>query len=305
MPKAILSSPFARVPSSDIGSTHPSQNQHAVLDLTLTVTLVTAAASPVAAKLSSQEKTAAADYKNKLVRGAKVIRQLDQDHPGYDDIIDLTGYSLKFKKCQSVKDFELIDENGDGDGEEDIVLETQRNDDIVSDIETQQQFVVFRLCPTSSENCNYNYGEYMIDLRDYLLYTVEYRTQQQGEMCETCYDQCFTADDDAYEDDYYSGDDAARHRLVDVDCPSCQSDCEKIANMWENFYMDATIFINCDLVSNASDDTPAFYGGPICASEGSFLILTTFRNLRTSVNQSYSHKLVSQEYGNDLKVMYT
>ena len=87
MPKGILSSPVARVPSSDIGSTHPSQNQHAVLDLTLTVTLVTAAASPVAAKLSSQEKTAtaAADYKNKLVRGAKVILQLEQDHPGYDD----------------------------------------------------------------------------------------------------------------------------------------------------------------------------------------------------------------------------
>ena len=70
-------------------------------------------------------------------------------------------------------------------------------------------------------------------------------------------------------------------------------------------YKFVTILINCDLVSNASDDTPAFYGGPICASEGSFLILTTFRNLRTSVNQSYSHKLVSQEYGNDLKVMYT
>ena len=189
------------------------------LTLALIVTLATATASPVAAKLSSQEKTAAADYKNKLVRGAKVILQLEQDHPGYDDIIDLTGYSLKFKKCQSVKDFELIDENGDGDGEEDIVLETQRNDDIVSDIETQQQFVVFRLCPTSSENCNYNYGEYIIDLRDYLQYTVEYRTQQQGEMCETCYDQCFTADDDAYEDDYYSGDDAARRRLSTLTVP--------------------------------------------------------------------------------------
>ena len=57
------------------------------LTLALIVTLATATASPVAAKLSSQEKTAvaAADYKNKLVRGAKVIRQLEQDHPGYDD----------------------------------------------------------------------------------------------------------------------------------------------------------------------------------------------------------------------------
>jgi hypothetical protein len=66
--------------------------------------LTTATASPVAAKLSSQEKTAtaAADYKNKLVRGAKVILQLEQDHPGYDDIIDLTGYSLKFEKCQYI-----------------------------------------------------------------------------------------------------------------------------------------------------------------------------------------------------------
>lgn len=277
------------------------------LAFALTVTLATVAASPVTTKLSSQKTAAVAaadDYKNKLVRGAKVIRQLDQDPVGYDEFIDLTGYSLKFEKCQAVKDLsELVDE---------IVLETtQRNGESDSVlVETQQQFVVFRLCPTSSENCNYNYGEYMIDLRDYLQYTVEYRTQQQVEMCATCYDQCFipTGDDDAHGDDYYFGDDgedSERRRLVDVDCPSCQSECDKITNMAENYYVDATNFINCVQFSEATDDTPDLYGGPLCDSEGSKIKIGAFSDDQCKALTNYNvEDYLTDDYGNAMKISH-
>merc|ERR1711957_545865 len=51
------------------------------------------------------------------------------------------------------------------------------------------RFIIFRLCPTSScaSSCNTGYGEYMVDMDEYLMATTEYRLEQQEEVCENVY----------------------------------------------------------------------------------------------------------------------
>jgi len=68
---------------------------------------------------------------------------------GEEQEVDLTGYSMKFEKCQFVKQY---DEEEDGGEDNDTILSTKR-------------FVIFRMCPDSScSSCNYNYGEYIVDM---------------------------------------------------------------------------------------------------------------------------------------------
>ena len=266
-------------------------------NLTLALTLATAAANPFAAKHS--QRTASNAYRNKLVRGAKVVRQLDEAEAAD---FDLSGYSLRFEKCQFVKAYseELAEEGAD------TVLETQR-------------FVVFRLCPSSSSRCNNNYGEYMIDMDDYLQYTVEYRAEEQEEMCETCEEQCYyaAADDAAQADDAAAeeeeeeeeeeeGDDQRRRLSSSVDCSTCQSDCEKIENMADNYYVDATDFIGCVQVSEETDDAPAYYGGPMCASQGSKIKIGVFTDDECKVLTNYDvEDYLTDDNGNAMKISHS
>ena len=221
-----------------------------------------ALANPFAAKQTPSDSNAA--YVSKLLSSA---RRLD----GNAEIeADITGYSLKFIKCQFVKayDQDLADEGAS------TVLATQR-------------FVIFRLCPSSKcSSCNHNYGEYAIDMNDYLDYTVEYRQEEQTEMCETCKETCYynnnangddgaaaEEEEDAGED---AGDDAGR-RLASssVDCDTCVSACNKIENMEANYYIDATTFINCQQIRE-DNGYGALYAGPMCASRGQKIKIGVF-----------------------------
>ena len=226
-----------------------------------------ASANPFAAKTTPSN--AASAYHAKLMKNAiptknSQIRKLD----GNADEIDLTGYSLRFEKCQFVKSYsqDLADEGSD------TVLATQR-------------FAIFRLCPSGScSSCNYGYGEYMIDMEQYLESTVEYRQQEQEDMCTSCTNNCYyaAADDQADQeengDDGHDegGDDNAERRLTSDDCDTCLSDCAKIENMAANYYLDATAFINCQQINEDNDDTAALYAGPLCASQGSKIKIGVF-----------------------------
>lgn len=221
-----------------------------------------ALANPFAAKQSlSNSQTA---YMSKLLSSA---RRLDGGNAAADVEADLTGYSLKFIKCQFVKayDQDLADEGAD------TVLATQR-------------FVIFRLCPSSKcGSCNYNYGEYAIDMNAYLDYTVEYRQEEQEEMCQTCKETCYYDDDGAAEEEVEeeeeaeeeAGDDARRRLASSVDCDTCVNACNKIENMEANYYIDATTFINCQQIQ-ADDGYGALYAGPMCASRGSKIKIGVF-----------------------------
>jgi len=235
----------------------------------------TSAASVFEAKKSVDSPKS--KYMNNIMKGAKVLRKLDQA----DAQADLTSYSIMFEKCQFVKAYsdELAAEGGS------TVLATQR-------------FVIFKLCPTSADSCNYNYGEYLVDMDSFLQSTVEYKQEEQEAMCELCEESCAyygqDADEEEEEEDGDEDGDERRRRLAaqnkfsrkldgaaaaaNIDCDTCTESCEKIANMEENNYIDATYFINCQQLVDEGDDQAALYAGPMCGSQGSKIKIGVFQD---------------------------
>mmetsp|Transcript_9800 Transcript_9800/g.29167 ORF Transcript_9800/g.29167 Transcript_9800/m.29167 type:complete len:418 (+) Transcript_9800:118-1371(+) len=216
-------------------------------------------ANPFApAKSANSAKT---KYMSKLMRSARATsnsqlgRKLeDGEEEEYE--IDISGYSLKFEQCQFVKAYD--DELAGEDSE--TILATKR-------------FVIFRLCPSDAcDSCNYNFGEYIVDLEEYLEATVNYQQEMQEEMCNSCEENCQWDEDEEQEND-------RRRKLEDYgsDCDSCYEECMKIENMEDNGYIDATEFLECQMVYDPEDDgKSALYAGPMCASSGSKIKIGIF-----------------------------
>jgi len=246
------------------------------MKFSLALTAITAAvvaANPFApAKSASSAKAA---YMSKLMRNARPTensqlgRRLEEDEAEEYEV-DISGYSLKFEQCQFVKayDDELAGEDSD------TILATRR-------------FVIFRLCPTGScDSCSYNFGEYIVDLEEYLEATVDYQKEMQEEMCNAC-QECNNWEDNEEEEE---GDDEGRRRRLQnysVDCDSCYDECMKIENMEDNGYIDATEFLECQMVYDPEDDGKgALYAGPMCASSGSKIKIGLFTDEECNVPDS-------------------
>lgn len=190
-------------------------------------------------------------------------RRLDED--GGDYAVDISSYSVRFEKCQYVKQYA-----------------DERNEDIDTVLETKR-FVIFRLCANgdcSSSGCEYDYGEYIVDMETYLESTLKHMEEEQENYCEAC-DECADGDDAAAYDDAVAADDAVagddanangrarRRRLVDVDCSTCYTQCQNIANMEENGYVDAAEYVQgCEKVYENENNGKVYYAGPICANSG-------------------------------------
>jgi hypothetical protein len=234
-----------------------------IMKLSAAITLFMAGAASAANPFRpASTRNAKSAYMNKLVKAAQTTRKLDQE-------IDLTAYSLKFEQCQFVKTYN--DELADNE-ESTTVLATQR-------------FVIFRLCLEGyCSSCTSNYGEYVIDLETYLQATVEYQQQLQEEMCNTCEEYCVQEEEEAAEEEDAAeegedaeAEDGGRRRLVNVDCDTCYEECQKIENMEENGYVDATNFLECQMIYDPEDDSiAALYAGPICASYGTKIKIGVF-----------------------------
>mmetsp|Transcript_16223 Transcript_16223/g.25261 ORF Transcript_16223/g.25261 Transcript_16223/m.25261 type:complete len:435 (-) Transcript_16223:379-1683(-) len=222
--------------------------------------------NPFAPKVSANNAESA--YTAKLVRGAKVMRSLDGQQQEDDGEIDLTNYSIKFEKCQFVKEF--AGEEGDG-GEDGNFLQTKR-------------FVIFRLCPNNScKSCNYDFGEYLIDLETYLQATTEFVEEKQEAMCETCndcYDMAYNQNNGDGDED---GDNEDAYKCQNIDTSSCYEECQNIENMEDNGYLDASEFIECQALENNNNNNNnnngngvQYYAGAMCASSGSRIKVGVF-----------------------------
>jgi hypothetical protein len=224
----------------------------------IALTLLTAASATANPFAGVSKRNAKSAYVSKLVRSAKEtensqLRKLDQDE--YQ--VDISGYSVKFEQCQFVRTYsdEIAQEE-----EMDTVLATQR-------------FAIFRLCPTGScSSCDSNFGEYLVDLDTYLEATVQYYQEVQENMCNSCDEYC--AQDDAAQDEEEEDDGGRR---LAVDCDTCVDECEKIENMEDNGYIDATEFLECQMIYDPEDDGgAALYAGPMCASSGTKVKIGVF-----------------------------
>jgi len=219
------------------------------------------AANPFAPKVS--RNTAKAHMNAKLMSGAKALRKLDQNDEEQE--VDLTGYSIKFEKCQFVKQYDAEEDGGGEDS--DTILTTKR-------------FVIFRLCPdTSCSSCNYNYGEYIVDMATYLEATLGYKEEVQEQYCETC-NECYEAEVEAAEAEA-NGEEAEENddgydACTNVDTSTCYSECQNIENMEENGYMDASEYTECQQLDYEDNYGNVYYAGAMCASSGSRIKIGIF-----------------------------
>jgi flagellar biosynthesis GTPase FlhF len=111
---------------------------------------------------------------------------------------DVSDYSVKYSGCASVQTYS------------DDLAEDEDSDTVL----TTKRFVVFRLCPTqycnkySVSGCTSDYGEYLIDIDDYLDAVSEYYQQKEENYCNYC-QPCW----DVQQDNQQNG--GGRRRLND------------------------------------------------------------------------------------------
>jgi len=249
------------------------------------------AANPFAPKVTRNTKQARRN--SKLMAKAKPLRRLDQQE---EEEVDLSTYSIKFEKCQFVKQYPA-EEGGGGDQEGGSILQTQR-------------FVIFRLCPNQScSSCNYNYGEYIVDMETYLESAIEYKQQVQEDYCDTC-NQCYErAAEAAEQDDDNQEEDDEAWKCYNMDTDTCYAQCQNIENMEENGYMDASEFIGCEKIDVQNDDdgeAEEIYAGAVCASSGTRIKIGIFKDEECS---EYDDSKSIEDYmvdgdGYNLKLSY-
>jgi len=223
------------------------------------LTAILAAALHIASGASSfhsvpatSKKTRKARMASKLLQSAKETENSQLNRKLEAVEIDISGYEIKFQECQFVKAYD--DELAE-DEESKTVLGTKR-------------FVVFRMCPSGScETCEYNFGEYVIDMETYLEAATEYFVQDREGMCGLCDEVC-NADDDAMKN---AGADY-------VDCDECVDYCDYFENMDENGkYMESYQMAECVQVY-ADDNGNGIFAGAICSNNGAEIKIGAFKD---------------------------
>jgi hypothetical protein len=201
------------------------------------------------------------------MRGATPIRRLEDAYDGYVEV-DLSTYSVKFEKCQFVKQF--AGEQGNKNNN------NKNNNNGVDTILQTKRFVVFRLCPSGCDSCSYNYGEYIIDMDSYLEATLEFMQQKQEQYCNTC-NECYQAQANG------GNDDAVQTMCASVDTSTCYDECQNIENMEANGYLDASQYTGCvKLGNNNNGDGSVYYAGAMCASSGTRIKIGVFADEQCS-----------------------
>lgn len=158
---------------------------------------------------------------------------------------DLSQYSASFVKCQNVKMYD------------DDVAQNEDMDTVF----TMKHFVVFRLCPTGDcGKCNTNYGEYVLEIQDYLDATANYQKYSFEEMCNQCEEYNCDGDDE------------------NCAVSSCSRECWKYENLNTYGYVDATNYVQCQQLDIQNEDYAdlELYIGPRCSSDGSRVYIGLF-----------------------------
>jgi hypothetical protein len=95
-------------------------------------------------------------------------------------------------------------------------------------------------------------------LEDYLEILVQYYQEEQEELCNICSDKCID----------YTHEDSIRSSVVT--CDICTDECQKMESMEHNGYIDASVFLKCNMIYDPEDDAvDTFYAGSICSDQGS------------------------------------
>jgi len=183
-------------------------------------------------------------HANKQLRIANTPRKLENSEND-----EISNYSIIYEKCENA------DTVFGGQG-------TEGNSTGVS----LEPSVTFRLCTSGFNSCDDQ--EHKVDMDDYLTISVKYKQKEQDNYCMSCEARCIDGDTSRrnLEIQYSQGS--------NIYCDSCIDECEKIEEMKDNGYIDATNFIEC--LQIVEGENP-LYAGPVCAGhQGSKIKIGVF-----------------------------
>ena len=223
------------------------------------------------------------------------------------DISWVADYSIKFEGCHHVtqwaskEQIEENDQNGNqnnNDADNEVTLNAA-NGRIVS-----KGIVRFRLCPKDSctnnfsVGCASNYGEYVVDMHQFLKYYVAWQIEETASKCtsnrNTCYKQCYQSSSSSCYTTCYKN-----HGVEASLCAQIDSDGN---NQFDQIDGDGNVisledYLECAEyeIANDAGESLSHYLGPYCSNQGGDIRLGFFQDQYCSIpsaNQaSYFQKI--------------
>lgn len=214
--------------------------------------------------------------KSDLIQKVKAQRQTSQEYAA-EALVDLSNHTLKFEECQFVKEYS-----------DDIALSSSYDT-----VLTTQRFIIFRLCPTESgcTSCESNFGEYLVNMDEYLAATLDYFYKEDQTLCENCQKSCSD----------YNGN-HHRHLEQTANCTSCVSTCHNMKNMENEGYIDATKYLQCTKIYDGGKNGQSIYFGPSCVSSGKKIQIDVFsdRNCLLRIDDKTPEDYLQSEDGENI-----
>lgn len=121
---------------------------------------------------------------------ATTVRRLDGENDEDDYGFDVTQFSFKYAGCSAVATYS----------------DDMAGDEEYSSVVMAKRFVVFRLCPTAycsddyPYGCGGGYGEYIVDMDDYLDIMAQYQEEKLERYCEYC-EECMEVNEEEEEEE--------------------------------------------------------------------------------------------------------
>lgn len=205
----------------------------------------------------------------KLLQKARNLEEMNMDY-GADWV---AGYSLKFQGCHHISQW-----NDEADGEDDVRIATKR-------------LVRFRLCPSnscsssSSAGCSNGFGDYIIDLEEYLESYFQAKQEYQEFQCEYltnyacgCEDN---GDDEEYNEDKCLWDCFKSHNMQGICMENNPYQEDGYGQNQNQYNFDVADYMQCNQANlnnnnNNNGNNNKLYIGPYCASQGGAIYLGAF-----------------------------
>lgn len=232
-----------------------------------------------------------------------------QDNNVVDDMSWVAGYSIKFEGCHHVTQWastEAIEEYDNTAAEQNANGEVSLN--AANGRIASKGIVRFRLCPTASctnnfsVGCSSNYGEYVVDMVQFLKVYVAWQIEETASKCSTyrntCYKQCYqSTSSNCYTSCYKSHNvEASLCAQIDADGNSQFAQADGDGNV-----ISLEDYLECAEyeITNTDGEALSHYLGPYCSNQGGGIQLGFFQDQYCSIpsaNQaSYYTKVSGQE----------
>ena len=258
------------------------------------------------AKVQSEGITANSSFGRHLIANSRRVEQNGQAAQQTYDMSFMSDYSIKFLGCHHVTQWNSdVDEN---DNENDN-QNNNGNEMTMSNSRIQSKGLVrFRLCPAGSCNaafsvgCSKDYGEYVVDMVQFLQVYVAWQMEEQENKCatyrNTCYKECYqNSNGNCYTKCYNKyGVNVALCSGQDADGYAYSGYGDNVAN--SPFTLED--YLECaeyDFGVDADDVT--HYLGPYCSQQGGDIRLGFFTDdtctLASAYQANYFEKLTGIE----------